>query len=51
MPLAYTKNKQHIDNWRTNHIEKKRELDRKHQKRYYEWNKIKTIFLNILLEN
>jgi hypothetical protein len=51
MPLIYAKNKVHIDNWRKNNADKKKELDNKHHKRYYCWKKIQKIYLNILLEN
>lgn len=36
MPLCYEKNKQHIYNWRHNHVEEQRELSRKYSKTYYE---------------
>ena len=35
MPLAYSKNKQHIYNWRTDNKEHCNTLNRIHQKKYF----------------
>jgi hypothetical protein len=49
MPLTYSKNKQHIYNWRMNHIDHYHALNRIHQRKYQTWKKIKFEFLSILL--
>ena len=49
MPLSYDKNKIHIQKWKEKNYERYKELDRKHHRKTYQWKKIKTEFLLILL--
>ena len=51
MPLTYAKNKKHIYAWRekAENRDKYLAVKRNWQRKSYEWIKIKTIFLNIML--
>jgi hypothetical protein len=46
---TYEQNKKHIYKWREQNREKKKELDKKHQRKKYCWKQIKTEFLHILI--
>jgi len=50
MAYAYSKNKKFIYQWRENNLEKKKELDRKHRRKYEMWKRERMIFLGILLD-
>lgn len=47
---VYSKHKEAIMKWRASNQERYRLANRKQKQRAYNWNKIKIIFLNILLE-
>lgn len=47
---TYAQNKVHIYNWRDKNKEQLKELNRKSAQKFRNWNKIKTEFLNILIE-
>ena len=50
---SYAQNKEHIYKWRENNLERKRELDNKHQKKRTQrktiWKEIRMEFFSILL--
>lgn len=50
MSYPYEKNKKFIYKWRETHAESYKELNKKHQRKYQAWIKIKKEFLNILLD-
>lgn len=47
---TYEQNKNSIYRYRLKHVDKVREIDRKSKKRKYDWKKIQTIYLKILLD-
>jgi hypothetical protein len=49
MPPTYKQNKVHIYKWREQNRERKKELDRIHQRKRYFWKVESKIYLNILL--
>ena len=52
MPVSYEKNTEYCTKWRNknpNNKELHRKIARKCMKRNYDWNKIRMIFLRILL--
>jgi tRNA A-37 threonylcarbamoyl transferase component Bud32 len=46
---SYAQNKEHIYKWRMNNLDRKRELDKKHQKKRTIWKEIRMEFFSILL--
>jgi hypothetical protein len=49
MAWEYSKNKKCIYNWRSNNLERCRELNRKHLKKHRLWKSISIEFFNILI--
>ncbi len=49
MPPTYAQNKASIYRYRLNHIEQYRAIDRRSKQKFRNWNKIRIMFLKILL--